>query len=91
MNSDGSRELPLGQRGPASIFAWARDAFTAMHPHLEDAVYVNNLGAEGPERVLAAYRGNHSRLAGLKHTYDLTNVFRIEPEHHFGRARDVSQ
>jgi hypothetical protein len=48
-----------------------------MRPHLEDAVYVNNLGAEGPERVLAAYRGNHSRLAELKHTFDPTNVFRM--------------
>ncbi|MDT7586665.1 MAG: hypothetical protein QOE32_4215 [Pseudonocardiales bacterium] len=62
-------------RDSASIIAWARDAFAAMRPHLEDAVYVNNLGAEGPERVLAAYRGNHSRLAELKHTYDPTNVF----------------
>jgi hypothetical protein len=64
-------------RDSASIIAWARDAFAAMRPHLEDAVYVNNLGAEGPERVLAAYRGNHSRLAELKHTFDPTNVFRM--------------
>jgi FAD/FMN-containing dehydrogenase len=64
-------------RDSASIIAWARDAFTAMRPHLEDAVYVNNLGVEGPDRVLAAYRGNHRRLAEVKHTYDPTNVFRM--------------
>lgn len=35
--------------------SWARDAFEAMRPHLDGGVYVNNLGAEGPDRVRAAY------------------------------------
>lgn len=64
-------------RDSASIIAWARDAFAAMRPHLEDAVYVNNLGVEGPDRVLAAYRGNHRRLVELKRRYDPSNVFRM--------------
>jgi FAD/FMN-containing dehydrogenase len=57
--------------------AWARRAFTAMSPHLADAVYVNNLGAEGPDRIRAAYGGNHGRLATLKAAYDPDNVFRL--------------
>jgi FAD/FMN-containing dehydrogenase len=57
--------------------AWTREAFAAMRPHLEDAVYVNNLGAEGPDRVRAAYGPNHERLANLKRVYDPTNVFRM--------------
>jgi hypothetical protein len=59
------------------IVAWARDAFDALRPHLEDAVYVNNLGSEGPDRVRAAYGANYDRLAALKRTYDPTNVFRL--------------
>jgi len=31
-----------------------RALFDAMRPHLEDAVYVNNLGVEGQDRVRAA-------------------------------------
>ena len=57
--------------------AWARRAFAAMRPHLADAVYVNNLGAEGPDRIRAAYGANHGRLAALKATYDPDNVFRL--------------
>ena len=56
---------------------WARTAFDALRPHLEDAVYVNNLGTEGPERVRSAYGPNHARLAALKRTYDPANVFRL--------------
>jgi hypothetical protein len=54
--------------------AWARQAFATVRPHLADAVYVNNLGAEGPDRVRAAYGPNHARLAALKATYDPDNV-----------------
>jgi FAD/FMN-containing dehydrogenase len=57
--------------------AWARGLFDAMRPHLQDAVYVNNLGAEGPERVRAAYGRNYERLAVVKRTYDPGNVFRL--------------
>jgi hypothetical protein len=57
--------------------AWARAAFDALRPHLADAVYVNNLGAEGPDRVRAAYGTNHARLVELKRRYDPANVFRL--------------
>jgi FAD/FMN-containing dehydrogenase len=61
----------------AQNIAWVRDLFEAMRPHLEDAVYVNNLGAEGAERIRAAYGPNHPRLAEVKRTYDPGNVFRL--------------
>lgn len=64
-------------RDSANIIAWARDAYAGMRPHLEDAVYVNNLGVEGPDRVRAAYQGNYRRLAELKRRYDPANVFRL--------------
>jgi hypothetical protein len=48
-----------------------------MQPHLRDAVYVNNLGAEGPDRVRAAYGPNYARLAEVKRRYDPANVFRL--------------
>lgn len=59
------------------IVAWARGAHATLRPHLEDAVYVNNLGNEGVDRVRAAYGPNHARLAELKRRYDPANVFRL--------------
>jgi hypothetical protein len=56
---------------------WARESFAAMQPHLENAVYVNNLGSEEGDRVRAAYGPNHQRLAELKRRYDPANVFRL--------------
>ena len=47
-----------------------------MQPHLEESVYVNNLGDEGPERVKAAYGQNYQRLVALKRTLDPDNLFR---------------
>ena len=46
--------------------AWTKAFFETMQPHLEKAVYVNNLGEEGDERVRAAYGPNYDRLAALK-------------------------
>jgi FAD/FMN-containing dehydrogenase len=56
---------------------WTRALFAAMQPHLESAAYVNNLGAEGADRVRAAYGENYSRLARVKRAYDPRNVFRL--------------
>jgi hypothetical protein len=55
---------------------WTRALFEAMQPHLEESVYVNNLGDEGSGRVRAAYGENYPRLAALKRTYDPDNLFR---------------
>jgi FAD/FMN-containing dehydrogenase len=60
----------------AGNIEWTRALFEAMRPHLEDAVYVNNLGDEGPNRVRAAYGDNYPRLAAIKETYDPDNLFR---------------
>ena len=57
--------------------ALARDSFTAMQPHLEHAVYVNNLGAEGPDRIRAANGPNHHKLTEIKRRYDPANTFRL--------------
>ena len=56
---------------------WTRRLFEAMRPHLHDAVYVNNLGVEGRDRVRAAYGANYARLAEVKRAYDPANVFRL--------------
>jgi hypothetical protein len=62
---------------------WTSALFQAMQPYLEESVYVNNLGDEGPGRVKAAYGQNYSRLAALKRSFDPDNVFRanqnVEP------------
>jgi FAD/FMN-containing dehydrogenase len=56
---------------------WTQALFEAMQPHLEESVYVNNLGDEGPGRVQAAYGENYPRLAAIKRTYDPDNLFRV--------------
>jgi hypothetical protein len=55
---------------------WTQALFEAMQPHLEESVYVNNLGDEGQGRVQAAYGENYPRLAAIKRTYDPDNLFR---------------
>jgi FAD/FMN-containing dehydrogenase len=56
---------------------WARAMWSAMRPFSDGAVYVNNLGDEGEERVQAAYGPNYQRLAALKAKYDPQNLFRM--------------
>ncbi len=56
---------------------WAQDLWTAMQP-FATGVYVNNLGAEGDDRVRAAYApATYARLVALKDAYDPTNLFRL--------------
>jgi FAD binding domain/Berberine and berberine like len=55
---------------------WTQALFEAMQPHLEESVYVNNLGDEGQGRVQAAFGENYPRLAAMKRTYDPDNLFR---------------
>jgi FAD/FMN-containing dehydrogenase len=57
--------------------SWTRACFAAMEPFLAGAVYANNLGDEGQDRVRAAYGANYDRLAALKAEYDPTNLFRV--------------
>jgi FAD/FMN-containing dehydrogenase len=58
--------------------AWTRELWQAMQPYAADAVYVNNLGDEGDERVREAYGdAKYERLVALKDTYDPGNLFRL--------------
>jgi FAD/FMN-containing dehydrogenase len=61
----------------ADNISWTQRLFEAMQPFLESAVYANNLGEEGTDRVRAAYGPNYSRLAAIKAQYDPANVFRL--------------
>jgi FAD/FMN-containing dehydrogenase len=63
----------------AANIRWARDMWTAMRPFSTGAVYVNNLGDEGEDRVQAAYGPNYQKLVALKNKYDPANVFRLNP------------
>ncbi|WP_064803176.1 MULTISPECIES: FAD-binding oxidoreductase [unclassified Rhizobium] len=55
--------------------SWVREAWAAITPHSTGAVYVNNLGEEGQERIKAAYGPNYQRLVELKNKYDPMNMF----------------
>jgi FAD/FMN-containing dehydrogenase len=59
-------------------FAWARDAWSAMHEFLSGGIYVNYLdGDQGADGVRAAYGAAYQRLAALKQKHDPENVFRL--------------
>jgi hypothetical protein len=70
--------------GPAeaeTCVRWARECWDAMQRFSTGSVYVNYLGGEadeGAERLQAAYGAEkYQRLVALKHTYDPTNLFRL--------------
>ena len=56
---------------------WTRTLFDEMRPHVQQGVYVNNLGDEGTDRVRQAYGMNYDRLTATKVAYDPDNVFRL--------------
>jgi FAD/FMN-containing dehydrogenase len=57
--------------------AWVRSTFDALRPHTADAVYVNYVAADEPERIRTAYGPNWERLVALKRTWDPDNVFHL--------------
>jgi FAD/FMN-containing dehydrogenase len=65
--------------------AWARNTCADLRPWSTGGVYLNFIGQEGGERIVAGYGGreNYDRLAAVKAEYDPENVFRsnhnIEP------------
>ncbi|MGB7833971.1 MAG: BBE domain-containing protein, partial [Xanthobacteraceae bacterium] len=65
------------QAADEANIAWAREMYAVLRPFAMDAVYVNNLGDEGPDRVKAAYGENYDRLLSLKRKYDPNNLFRL--------------
>ena len=60
-----------------AIITWARDYWTALHPHSAGGAYVNFMMEEGNDRIRATYGTNYGRLAAIKATYDPTNFFRV--------------
>ena len=71
---------------------WARDIRADLAPWATGAVYLNFIGDEGRERVVAGFgRENYARLAGVKAEYDPDNVFHlnhnIEPARGAGQSR----
>jgi len=57
---------------------WAHDIRADLRPWSSGAVYLNFIGDEGEDRVVAGYgRDNHVRLARVKREYDPENLFRL--------------
>jgi FAD/FMN-containing dehydrogenase len=60
-----------------TISAWAKDYWTAVHPHSAGGAYVNFMMEEGDARIRATYGKNYGRLAKIKKRYDPKNLFRV--------------
>ena len=92
--ADGPREYPVPYRDapwavhpfamwedPADderVIQWVRDVRADTRPWSTGAVYLNFIGDEGAERVVAGVGAeNTDRLAALKRRYDPDNVFRF--------------
>ncbi|HWD06283.1 MAG TPA: FAD-binding oxidoreductase [Amycolatopsis sp.] len=89
----GEQDAAVGHRGAKFEFLTASNWTDAAEDDIRRAlvrayadaiaqyshgVYVNNLGAEGADRVLAAYgTEKFTRLVGLKRRYDPDNVFHL--------------
>jgi FAD/FMN-containing dehydrogenase len=61
---------------------WTRALAEAIQPFTTGRAYVNQMGdegAEGAERIQAAYGATYDRLVALKNKYDPTNLFRLNP------------
>ncbi|MFW6061139.1 MAG: FAD-binding oxidoreductase [Phycisphaeraceae bacterium] len=57
---------------------WARDIRADLKPWASGAVYLNFIGEEGRDRVVAGFgEENYKRLARVKAQYDPENVFRL--------------
>ncbi|GAA1619949.1 FAD-binding oxidoreductase [Kribbella sancticallisti] len=58
--------------------AWARNLCADLKPWSTGAVYLNFIGNEGQDRVIAGYgRENYDRLARVKAEFDPGNVFHL--------------
>jgi UDP-N-acetylenolpyruvoylglucosamine reductase len=60
-----------------TITKWARDYWTALHPHSAGGAYVNFMMEEGEDRIRATYGKNYERLTKVKKKYDPRNLFRV--------------
>lgn len=56
--------------------AWTREFSAAMRPFTTGRVYVNFIGDEGEDRVIASFGPeSYPRLRALKDRYDPSNLF----------------
>jgi hypothetical protein len=60
-----------------SNIRWTDDVLESFGAELPPAVYVNDLGDEGDDRIRDAFGGNYQRLAALKNKFDPSNLFRL--------------
>jgi FAD/FMN-containing dehydrogenase len=61
-----------------ACIAWTRELGAAMKPFTTGRVYLNFIGDEGAERVVAAFgEETYSKLQALKDRYDPENVFHL--------------
>lgn len=56
---------------------WARDYWTALHPHTAGGGYINFMMIEGEDAVKRTYADNYKKLAQVKAKYDPKNLFRV--------------
>jgi len=57
---------------------WTREFFDAMSPFLAKTAYLNYLGADAQDRLIAAFGpAKYERLVALKAKYDPGNLFRL--------------
>ena len=59
------------------LIRWAKDTWSALHPHSAGGAYLNFKMDEGEETVKAGLGENYTRLAQIKAKYDPTNFFHI--------------
>jgi FAD/FMN-containing dehydrogenase len=60
------------------VIDWTRSTCAAMKPWATGAVYLNFIGNEGQDRVIAGYgQENYDRLARVKAEFDPDNVFHL--------------
>lgn len=69
--------------------AWARSVISDMQPFASGDVYLNFLGDEGEDRVIAGYGPeNYERMAAVKAEFDPNNVFHL---HHNVKPEGVGR
>jgi FAD/FMN-containing dehydrogenase len=57
---------------------WARSILADLRPWANGDVYLNFIGDEGMDRLVAGFgKDNYARLARVKATYDPENIFRL--------------
>jgi hypothetical protein len=57
--------------------AWAKETFEALHPHMADRSYANNLTAEDGRMAHNVWGANYERLVTAKRRHDPDNIFRL--------------